>query len=48
MKFVPFCALLLLLGCADDNRYPVTGRECGPTDPVLTLDAADCTLPGAL
>ncbi len=46
-----FTALLLalmttgLLGaCADPNHYPVSGEECGPDDPVKTLDSsiADC------
>ena len=45
MKFIPLLAVLLLANCAQDGRYPISGQECGPNDPVLTLDAADCTVP---
>jgi len=45
MRFLPLFALLLVASCADEGRYPVSGDECGPNDPVLTLDAADCTVP---
>ncbi|MFT6074806.1 MAG: hypothetical protein ACJAZ1_001727 [Yoonia sp.] len=45
MRFLPLVALLLVASCAGEGRYPVSGDECGPTDPVLTLDAADCTAP---
>jgi hypothetical protein len=44
MKFIPLIALLFIASCADD-RYPVSGDQCGPEDPVLTLDASDCTVP---
>ena len=29
------------------ETYPLSGEECGPEDPVLDLDAADCVAPGA-
>jgi len=45
MKFLPLLALLILVNCAPQGRYPVSGEECGPNDPVLTLNAADCTVP---
>jgi len=44
MKFVPLFAILLLAACAEEGRYPVSGEECGPDDPVLSLDASDCTI----
>ncbi len=45
MKYIPLLALIFVASCAGENRYPVSGEECGPNDPVLTLDAADCTVP---
>lgn len=45
MKFAPFFLILVLANCAPEGRYPVSGEECAPTDPVLTLDAADCIAP---
>ena len=45
MKYIPLLALLLIASCAQEGHYPVSGDECGPDDPVLTLDAADCTTP---
>ncbi len=45
MKLIPLIAMLFLASCADEGLYPVSGAECGPNDPVLTLDAADCTVP---
>lgn len=45
MKFIPLLAVLLLANCAQEGRYPISGAECGPNDPVLSLDAADCTAP---
>lgn len=30
-------------GC-DDGRYPISGERCAPDDPVLTLDARDCSV----
>ncbi|MBD3677664.1 MAG: hypothetical protein HUJ27_04590 [Rhodobacteraceae bacterium] len=37
-------ALTVLASCAT-TEYPLSGEECGPSDPVQTLDAGDCTLP---
>lgn len=45
MKYIPLIALLLIASCAAEGRYPLSGEECGSDDPVLTLDAADCTVP---
>lgn len=33
-------ATLFLSACEDPNRYPVSGEECGPDDPVKTLDGS--------
>lgn len=33
-------AAALLSACEDPNRYPVTGEECGPADPVKTVDSS--------
>ncbi len=38
-----FALTLALLGCAEPGRYPVSGQECAPTDPVLDMDTADCS-----
>lgn len=40
---VTLCLILGLMGCENQNTYPLTGEECGPDDPVTTLDARDCT-----
>ncbi|MGJ8587480.1 MAG: hypothetical protein ACSHXW_04950 [Yoonia sp.] len=45
MKLIPILMILFLASCAQDGTYPLSGEECGPNDPVLTLDAADCTSP---
>ncbi|MFA8444202.1 hypothetical protein [Yoonia sp.] len=45
MKFIPLIAIVFLASCAAEGRYPVSGEECAPGDPVSTLDAADCTVP---
>ncbi len=37
---------VFLAACERDGTYPLTGEECGPNDPVQTLDASDCTVPG--
>lgn len=36
------CAVLALAGCAGPGRYPITGAECGPDDPVLDMDVPNC------
>ncbi|PTX56044.1 hypothetical protein C8N43_0694 [Litoreibacter ponti] len=38
-------ALTALSACVTEDRYPVSGEECGPNDPVKDLDAADCLPP---
>lgn len=38
-------AAALLSACENTNEtYPISGEECGPNDPVQTLDAADCAV----
>jgi hypothetical protein len=36
------CALLVMGACENEGKYPITGEDCGPEDPVQSLDAADC------
>lgn len=39
----------ILAGCEKDaDTYPITGAQCGPDDPVKTLDATDCYIPPAV
>ncbi|WP_165689332.1 hypothetical protein [Yoonia rosea] len=45
MKLLPLLMILLLANCTQEGTYPLSGEECGPDDPVLTLDAADCMAP---
>ncbi|WP_170427638.1 hypothetical protein [Ruegeria arenilitoris] len=41
-------AVAFLSACEKDtNTYPITGEQCGPDDPVKTLDAEDCFIPPA-
>ena len=35
---------LALTGCTAPDRYPVSGEACAADDPVLELDAGDCTI----
>ena len=38
-------AALILSACEKEaDTYPVTGEQCGPDDPVQTLDATDCNI----
>ncbi|MEX0306104.1 MAG: hypothetical protein AB3N12_01850 [Ruegeria sp.] len=30
------------------DTYPISGEQCGPEDPVKTLDAEDCYIPPAV
>ncbi|PUB16186.1 hypothetical protein DFP92_10339 [Yoonia sediminilitoris] len=40
------CAFLLAVaGCSEPGRYPVSGEECAPTDPVQDMRASDCLVP---
>jgi hypothetical protein len=41
-------AALTLTACENTDTYPISGEECGPNDPVQTLDAADCAVPGSI
>lgn len=38
---------LVMAGCAEPGRYPVTGEECKPDDPVKDLSAPDCIVPAS-
>ncbi len=39
-------AALGLAACDKTHEtYPISGEQCGPEDPVKTLDAADCNVP---
>lgn len=38
-------AAALLAACEGPNRYPISGEECKPGDPVQGLDASDCIPP---
>ncbi|UWR02573.1 hypothetical protein K3740_16235 [Ruegeria conchae] len=39
----------ILAGCEKEaETYPITGEQCGPEDPVKTLDAEDCYIPPAV
>lgn len=40
--FAAFALLLGLAACAEEGRYPLTGEECGPEDPVTGMTAPDC------
>lgn len=31
---------LLLAACVDDKRYPASGEECAPDDPVLDVETS--------
>ena len=40
---------MILAGCEKGSEtYPITGEQCGPEDPVKTLDAEDCYIPPAV
>lgn len=43
--FLTLAALGLTACDKTHETYPVSGQQCGPEDPVKTLDAADCNLP---
>lgn len=47
---LPFLAtsilvFLLIAGCAEQDRYPISGEACADDDPVKTLSAGDCLIP---
>lgn len=46
LKVILLAVTLGVVGCAETGQYPVGGDQCGPTDPVKQLDAADCVVPG--
>lgn len=32
----------ILSGCAEEDRYPISGEECGPNDPVKDMSVPNC------
>jgi hypothetical protein len=38
----PLISLIFLVACTDTKHYPISGEECGPDDPVKSLDPSDC------
>lgn len=46
LSFLLLVGALGLSACAETGTYPVSAEQCGPADPVKTLDAADCVVPG--
>lgn len=36
------CVILALAGCTGPGRYPATGAECNPNDPVQDMDTPYC------
>ncbi|MGB8812621.1 MAG: hypothetical protein WCC57_05495 [Paracoccaceae bacterium] len=42
IQLLVFAMMFAVAGCADPGRYPVSGEECGPNDPVLDMSAPDC------
>jgi len=46
VSFLLFAAALGLCACDQTGTYPMSADQCGPTDPVKDLDAADCVVPG--
>lgn len=45
VQIVLISATLGISGCAEPGKYPASGEECKPTDPVKDLSAADCIVP---
>ena len=44
----PLAILLLsLAACAEPGTYPITGAECGPDDPVKSVETMGCA-PGVV
>lgn len=44
-QIVMISMTLGVVGCAEPGRYPITGEECKPDDPVKDLSAPDCIVP---
>jgi hypothetical protein len=42
LSFIAVLAAAALLTACEPDRYPITGQECGPDDPVRALDGSDC------
>lgn len=46
LTLLMLAATLGLSACSGTGTYPLSDDQCGPTDPVKDLDAADCVVPG--
>jgi hypothetical protein len=42
MNRLVLLVVLLLAACSTAERYPLTGEECAPGDPVQRLDVPPC------
>ncbi len=42
-SFVLLAAILAIAGCSDTSRDPISGEECSPNNPVIDMDASDCS-----
>ena len=45
-SIVILVAFTALASCTDTKHYPVSGDECGPTDPVKEVETLDCVPAG--
>ena len=43
LRLAFFMLAFAVSGCVE-GKYPVSGQNCGPGDPVLDLDAEDCAV----
>lgn len=46
MKSILLLIFVLSAACTQTDCYPVSGAPVAPDDPVKSLDAGDCTVPG--
>lgn len=46
MTIALLTALFGLSACSEPGTYPLGEGQCKPTDPVLSMDANDCMIPG--
>lgn len=45
VSLIAVVATTFVLGCEQTGKYPVSGEECAPEDPVKSLDVSDCVTP---
>jgi hypothetical protein len=43
-----FCLVLVLAGCENEGKYPISGQECDPGDPVQSMGESDCIMPSTV